>query len=369
MENRPRTPWEITGNREPFFKPLKGELQAEITVIGGGFTGVALAYHLKCLSPKMQVCLLEAERLGAGASGRTGGILMNGTASDEFPGTDEAVPSLTRTIREEKIECELRENGCHEMDRKGDGKWPFFEDYGRLRPVNTTAGGDFHPTKYLRHLSQRAAQRGVFFCEDSPVFELKTDGGLEVITAGGVVRADWVVATTNTRLLPLLGIAGELTPYQTYAIASEPVSRETLAEAGWGDERPFYTLSMPFLWGRTTEEGRILIGAGLSPIRKVKAEMLEHLEERFHNLHPAFERVKVEYRWWGEICIPHDWTPKILTSPLHDRILYLGGYAGHGCALSHLFAERVASYLAGNRGALELFRWARNGRQMLAKTA
>ncbi len=351
--------WDLEKTR---FNQFEGMAEAEVTIIGGGLTGLTLACHLKRYAPKKTILLLEADQIGSGASGRSGGILMDGTASDDYPGTDRAVDSLRELIEREAIDCELRTNGCFEMDRqpRWNGERPIFNDSGRLGPVQTVSGGDFHPQKFVTGLARRIADRGGSLFERSPVVAIDPGPVTQVLTPGGVVKTEWLISATNTDLWQQLKIENQFTPYSTYAIASEPLSRSCLAEIGWGEELPFYTLSLPFLWGRTTLEGRVVIGAGLSPIKKIKVEMLEELEERFHNLHPALQGVSIEYRWWGPIGIPHDWTPKILTSPLHPKILYIGGYAGHGCALSNLFAERTAAYLAGEEGALEIFSWAQS---------
>lgn len=360
MNTVSQTPWSLKETLS--FPPLSEEREVDLTIVGGGFTGLALAYHLNRLDPKMRVCLLEAEKMGSGASGRTGGILMNGTASDDFPGTEEAIEAFTKTCQIEQIECDLRMNGCYEMARDGSDKVkkPRWRDEGFLEPVNTVAGGDFHPQKYLNGLVRSVTKRGIPVYEKTPVVMIQREPYLKVITPLASIQTKWLLLATNTDLLSETGLKSEMTPYQTYAIGSEPLSREILHEIGWEEEKPFYTLSLPFLWGRTTVEGRIIVGSGLSSIRKIKAEMFETLTERFHNLHPALENVKIEYHWSGPICIPHDWTPKIRTAPGAPQILYLGGYAGHGNALSQLFAKKVAEWLTGDREALRKFSWAQN---------
>ncbi len=357
MELSPKTPWDLAPDGPA---PLTENREADTVVVGGGFTGLALAYHLKRLAPRREIVLIEADRIGAGASGRTGGVLMNGTSSDDYPGTDRAIAAISETIHREGISCELRLPGCLEMDRQGNSNGrPVWNDQGPLAPVGTVAGGDFHPTLFLQGLKSAARRWGVTIAEKSPVIDLSANGRIVLQTPTGRVVAGQAVFATNHQFLKPLQIRCGFTPYNTYAIATERLSPSLLAEIGWGRELPFYTLSLPFLWGRTTLGGRIIIGSGLSTFPKIKAEMLEQLEERFHSLHPALETVKVEYRWWGPISIPHDWTPKILTSPADPSILYLGGYAGHGCALSHLFAERTAAFLAGDATALKEFSWAR----------
>jgi glycine/D-amino acid oxidase-like deaminating enzyme len=163
-------------------------------------------------------------------------------------------------------------------------------------------------------------------------------------------------------------------PKLTFAIAIAPLSRKRIAEIGLASGCPFYTADLPYLWGRVMRNGGLIFGSGLVPgfgeslpgvtkhergrklwsgleeldLREGEPALrLTSLERRVRNLHPALATIRVTHRWCGPILITKGMLPVFRQHPKSARVILLGGYSGHGVALSVFLGERAARVLAG----------------------
>jgi glycine/D-amino acid oxidase-like deaminating enzyme len=360
------------GEKDPMRKDTReprrtdGNLEADLVVIGAGFTGLAVAYHAARLLPKWKTIVLEADRVGAGASGRTGGVVLSGTAAGILPGTEKAVESLKSIISQAGIQCHLRLPGCYNVARRLSRaivQSPIWNDSGRLCAVREEPGGDFDPSEYLSGLAHALEAKGVAIYEKSPVEAIVPGDPVKVISEPDTVLAGTVVLATNALSLGLMDQGRFLTAFNTFAIATEPVPRDRLGDGWWAKERAFYTLDLPYLWGRTTADGRIVIGSGIVAcddgwrVCPEGQRRCIELERRLRRLHPAFADLKASHGWWGPICFSSDSLPHIVSSPKAPNIYFVGGYCGHGAAVSALVAEVLVSHLAGNDAALKVMPW------------
>jgi glycine/D-amino acid oxidase-like deaminating enzyme len=118
---------------------------------------------------------------------------------------------------------------------------------------------------------------------------------------------------------------------------------------------PFYTLDRPYLWGRVTAAGRIVIGGGLTGYGAIESaradtadatQLFNNLERRIHGLHPVLRTVRITHRWIGPLCMTDDGKP-ILAAKHDGRVLIATGYRGHGVALSVRVGKLLAEVLAG----------------------
>ena len=152
----------------------------------------------------------------------------------------------------------------------------------------------------------------------------------------------------------------------TYALATAPLNDRTLTAIGLGSGMPFYTIDLPYLWGRLTADRRLIMGAGLIwgsadeletlDINEGESRaLLERLEARIRMLNPALEAVSVTHRWAGPIAIPDGQAPQIGRLAGASNIFVASGYAGHGVALSVTAGRLVARAII--EGA-SLPRWA-----------
>ncbi len=337
-------PWQIEAEIPE--RPLPAQVQA--CVVGGGFTGLSAALALARRG--IDVALLEARRIGAGASGRTGGIALEGTAAGPLEGVGDCLPSLARLVEEADLDCELRLDGCWELahqtlTQRSAARALWRDGEQDLSVVATVAGGMLDPGALLSGLARAAVRAGATIHERAGVREL-VPGSPSVVRIGDrVLRADHVVLALNAYTPGLLAAAHDVTPVLTLALATEPLDDATLAGIGLGERLPFYTQDLPYLWGRVLDDGRLMFGAGLAfdpagALGRIDvcsgeaAAALASLEARVRGLHPALANVDVTSRWGGPIAFRGSRTPLLGRHPEAPGLIVTGAYAGHGVALS-----------------------------------
>lgn len=335
--------------------------RSDIAIIGGGFTGLSAAYHLARRG--VSVTVFEAESFGAGASGRTGGLVLEGTAEGIRPGADDCVPSLERLVREKQIDCGLELPGCWEIAHGEGGSavaLPWRDDDRSMRVANTIAGGVVNPLALVHGLARIADAAGASLCEHARVIRL-TAAPLRLELDGATLEPKTVIVAANAwigALIPNLrvGIASCL----TFALATEALSDETRREIGLASGHPFFTIDLPYLWGRTLYDGGVLFGAGLvrgAPERLEQTDLndsevsaiLAIMERRVRGLHPALAHVQIAARWGGPIAITRDYLPLIGQLPEHPTIYVAGGYTGHGVALGVKAGSLIADAIVDGK--------------------
>ena len=341
-------------------RSLPDDWQVDVAVVGAGFTGLATAHYVLQCSPALRVAIFEAQHVGAGASGRTGGLVLEDTAVGPLPGLENCVATLHELVSTQQIACDLNVGGCWEIGRHGGRpcsplQW---DDHGTLQVVNVIPGGAFDPCKYLAGLAAVIEAAGGYIFEQAPVtaLDVAAGGRIRLVAGGKTVQAERVVFATNAFSLPLLGLENCAAGVHTIALATAPLSDAVLDEIGWGTRTPFYTLDLPYLWGRVTANGRAVIGAGLvghGNVENARVDSAEArhlfngLECRIHKLHPALHQVAITHRWMGPLCLTSDSKPLIATLDHDSRVLVATGYRGHGVALSARVGKLLAAVLAG----------------------
>jgi gamma-glutamylputrescine oxidase len=318
----------------------------DAAVIGGGFTGLSAAYHLARRG--VRVAVLEASEIGAGASGRTGGLALEGTAHGPRPGADDCLGGLARECAAAGIDCELELPGCrevaHDASPPGDGlRWRDGE--GWLHVARIVPGGTVHPGKLVAGLARAARAAGATIHPHTPARRLRPGASVGVEYAGGVVRAGHAIVALNGYMPELLPGAIPMRAPLTLALCTAPLSRAAVAALRLDDGLPFYTVDLPYLWGRRVDGNRWLIGAGLlfDADEKVRAVSIDggdgsaafaRLEVRLRGLHPSLADVAITHRWGGPIAFRAGGEPLLAALPDMPNVLVAGAYAGHGVALS-----------------------------------
>jgi glycine/D-amino acid oxidase-like deaminating enzyme len=361
------TPWTID------FEPEKAPLpvQVDIAVIGGGFSGLSAAANLKRLDPSKSVAVFEAESIGARSSGHTGGLALAETAAGDLPGLGDVLAGVSTILRDLDISCDLNLPGVHELDRtsKNPNSPIRWTDTGELRAGKEVPGGSLDPGKLVSGLARAAGGLGALIFEHSPVESLDFTTPLNLHISGRVVRADRVLFATNSESLELTQLASRAQPKLTMALATGPLSDKKLADLGLADGKACYTTDLPYLWGRLLRHNQIIFGSGLVDVsnwrelasinvRSGRAlELLDKLENRVRRLHPALLDVQITHRWGGPILITEDWRPVFELHPKSASAVVLGGYSGHGVALSVYLGSWAAEFLLGRRS---LPKWKQN---------
>ncbi len=352
-------PWQID------FKLAAHALPAEVdtAIIGGGFTGLAAVAWLRRLAPEKTAVVLEASHFGSGASGRTGGIALGETAAGDLPGLGDVLKGFSAILQELKVDCRLSLSGVWEVARsKGRSDSPIiWQDSGTLRVVDEVPGGTVDAGRLLGGLARAAQRLGAVLCENAPVRGVRFEEPLKLVLPQGELRARNVLFATNAHSLELSGLASRAQAKFTLAVATEPLTAGELEAIGLGQPKAFYTLDLPYLWGRVLANNGIVFGSGLVDIKDGSelassdigsgrsAELLQSLERRVHGLHPALRSVKFTHRWGGPILFGNAWRPFFDRHPRTPNALVLGGYSGQGVTLSVYLGCWAAEVLLGKK--------------------
>jgi glycine/D-amino acid oxidase-like deaminating enzyme len=352
-------PWSINFHSEQ--EALPEEL--DFAVVGGGFTGLAAAAWLRHSEPGKRVALFERGRIGAGSSGRTGGMALSETAAGSLPGLGDVLAGYSNILHDMQVHCDLTLPGAWEIGRQGalPDSPIAWNDSGTLGVTREVPGGTIDPGKMLSGLARAASKRGALIFENAPVENMRLDEIPILTIRGKSVRARSVLLATNAESLELSGLAGRAQPKLTMAVATEPLSFEQLALLGLAQRKPFYTVDLPYLWGRVFHESRVIFGCGLVHVEDWRellavnvaeghaAELLADLERRVHHLHPALHDVQFSHRWGGPILIGENWEPVFRRHADHRNVIVLGAYSGHGVALSVYLGAWAAEAMLGKR--------------------
>ncbi|MGH9758768.1 MAG: NAD(P)/FAD-dependent oxidoreductase, partial [Candidatus Acidiferrales bacterium] len=266
-----RTPWQID------FSPRAAEIPgtADIAVIGGGFTGLAAAAWLRRIAPEKSVVLLEAGRIGAGASGRTGGMALAETAAGDQPGLGDVLAGFTSILQCLGVDCDFSLPGAWEIAREipmeaASVDSPIaWNDSGTLRVVREIPGGTLDPGKLVSGLGRAAQTLGAAIFENHAVDRVEWNETPALVLREGSsqrerkIKAGKILFANNALSLALSEFAAGMHPRLTLAIATAPLVAEQIASIGLAAGKPFYTVDFPYLWGRVRADNSVIWGAGL----------------------------------------------------------------------------------------------------------
>lgn len=384
---------------------LSGDIDVDVAIVGGGYTGLWTAYYLLRRRPDLRVAVLERFVVGFGASGRNGGW-----ASAIFPtslrrmardSSREAARSMqiemNATVREladvvahEGIDCDLAYNGYVSMARneaqihhgKSDIKdwrdWNFGDDHIRWmeadeirEKVNATnvLGGTFtphcavvHPAKLVTGLARVVRARGASIYEDTTVTDIAPG---RVTTNRGVVRAKHIVRALEGYTATLPGARRDLVPMYSLMLATEPLSDAQLSAIGMKERLSFTDKRHLRIYGQLTADNRIAFGGRGAPYHfgsDIKPEF-DHdprvhrmLQDILEDLFPALGGIRYTHFWGGALGIPRDWYPSLN----YDRTTGIGtagGYVGDGVATSNLAGRTMADQILGEQTSRTALPW------------
>jgi gamma-glutamylputrescine oxidase len=332
----------------------------EVVIIGAGLTGISTAYHLAKLDVRSVV--LEAGLVADGASGRTGGLVLEGTAAGILPQVDSCVAGLRKLVEVEQIDCGLHLPGCWEIEHRRDDSGsmlPWSDAGARVAIAKLLSGGTVEPARLTIGLAHAAAAAGAVICEHARVTKVIATRDPAVEIDQDRLHPRWVVVACNAWIDSLVDDAPPLTSSLTFACATEPLSEPALREVGLAERIPFYTRDRPYLWGRVTDDRRIIFGTGIvfaapNVLEKIGTQSrdfklaIDRLQMRVRNLHPALAKIGFSNSWAGPIAFTEDAVPLLGAAPGCERILVAGAYAGHGVALSVRAGELLANAIVRN---------------------
>ena len=364
--------------------PLPGDREADVAVVGGGFTGLWTAYYLARADPGLRIVVLEAETVGFGASGRNGGW-----CSALFPvgrhrlariaGTDAAramYRELERTVDEvgrvaaaEGIDAQFTKGGTLTLatrpehvaalramvddERAGgaspeDVRWLDADEAAERVRSSPCLGGAFtphcarlHPARLVQGLADAAERAGVAVHERTRVQRIEPQG---VLTERGRVRADVVVRATEGYTARLPGQRRALAPVYSLMIATEPLPKAFWDEVGWAGRETLTDGRNLIIYAQRTADDRIALGGRGAPYHYGSvvsdghdrdAGVFRALHRTLVDLFPAATGARITHHWGGPLGVPRDW----FSSVGLDRstgLAWAGGYVGDGVAASNL---------------------------------
>jgi glycine/D-amino acid oxidase-like deaminating enzyme len=372
---------------------LARDLDVDIAIIGGGFTGVSAAYHLSRRFPERGLALLEAKRLGNGATGRNGGLILNGiTVKDVDPDlaarehaiTCRAIDDLEQLIAEHALPVRFRRTGCLHVSTTAASAehahaWAeqlaarglplrFLppDELAKTLRVGAAHGAVLDPTEgmiagidLVRAMRPLLVKQGVAIYEATAVETIREGRPIELVTAAGhTVRAGALVLATSG-YTPRLGyFRSGLLPVISHVIATDPLSPELLREIGLDTVAGFFDDLPRLAYCSVDPERRVVFGGGSTAAyayrfgnattydARLDDPATRALTATLHRYLPQLAAVPIRHRWSG---------PLDLTLPRHcaigmlgDNVFYGVGYSGHGITLANLAGRVIADLYAGD---------------------
>jgi glycine/D-amino acid oxidase-like deaminating enzyme len=397
--------WRSLGGVPPVRPPLPGPTEADVVIVGAGYTGLWTAYYLKLADPTLRIVMLEAEVSGFGASGRNGGWVtgfFSGPRRAYRPRVGgesylalqramfETVDEVGRVLEQRAIDADFvkgghlavalndaqltrlrelvreeRELGLAESDLQALER----EQLERHVRIGGACGATFsphaarvHPAKLLVGLAAAVESLGVVIHERTSVSEIRPG---EALTPAGAVRARWVVRATEGYTASLSSLKRALVPMNSSMIITEPLPGGVWEEIGWGGREVLGDGAHVFVYLQRTEDGRIAIGGRGVPYRfgsrtdgtgDTARATIETLRSKLVQMFPAAAGVAIDHAWSGVLGVSRDWSISVDADPA-SGLAWAGGYVGEGVATANLAGRTLRDLLLGERSELTKLPW------------
>ncbi len=397
QELNARSYYVATAHPAPTHAPLRGDIRADVCIVGGGLAGLSAALDLRARG--MDVVLLEAMHVGWGASGRNGGQALVGYSSELEPferqlGRDaahtawdvslQAIDLMKERIAAHDIACDWMPGAMTVAvtPRKRDGLKHWVEhmqrEYGytHMRWMDKDAlerevqsrryvgglldeySGHVHPLNYTLGLARAAAAAGVRLHEGSEVRQVlpaaQAGGGRALVrTNAGTVRATHVLLAGNMHLGPVEPrLAQRIMPVGTYIIATEPLGRER-ANALIPSRACISDNQFVLDYYRLSADDRMLFGGRVSYSTLSPRDLAASMRRDMLRVFPQLGDVQVTHAWGGFVDITMNRAPDF--GRIAPDVLYLQGFSGHGLALTGMAGRLAAEAIAGQAERFDLF--------------
>ncbi|MBL0371233.1 FAD-dependent oxidoreductase [Rhizobium sp. KVB221] len=392
------------GGTPGYRPPLPGDRDADVCIVGAGYTGLWTAYYLKKADPSIRIAMVEKEFAGFGASGRNGGWLSGGFSwsrekylksssrgaviamEKAMAGTVDEVIAVTEA---EGIDADIVRAGNlqvatnkPQLDRlreyyKEFSAWDnsdrvdflSAEEARQRIAIHNVQGGvvkhgaaRVQPAKLVRGLAATVERLGV------PIYEQTTVLGIEkgrVTTNRGVIRAPIIIRATEGFTAGIPGHKRLWLPLNSALIVTEPLSDALWKDIGWQGRELLGDMAHAYCYAQRTREGRIAMGGRGVPYRfgsqtdvrgQTQAATIAQLQAILTRLLPQTKGVRIDHAWCGVLGVPRDWC----TTAGLDRqtgIGWAGGYVGLGVSSSNLSGRTLRDLVLGNETELTRLPW------------
>jgi len=393
MSKIPHAPsyYAASANPSPARPALKGSVDADICIIGAGYTGISAGLHLAEAGYK--VVVLEQAKVGWGASGRNGGQIVHSYSRDidviEASYGKEVAEPLGRMMHEGaeiirqrvakyNIACDLKNGGVYAAlskkkvhglveqkqlwEKWGNQHLTLIEDRAEMKKIVNTdryhallvdqSGGHFHPLNLTLGEAAAVEQNGGTIYEDSPVKKIVRGPRPVVKTAEGEVRAKFVIVACNAYIDELEPeLAGMSMPCGTQVIATEPLGAlaKELLPSDYCVEDTNFLLD----YFRLSGDGRMIYGGGVIYGARDPAHVESIVRPKMVKTFPQLAKVKIDYGWTGNFLLTMSRLPEV--GKLTDNIYYSQGCSGHGVTFTHLIGRLISEAIRGQAERFSAF--------------
>lgn len=386
--------WQETANARPVFDRVSGTCQFDVAIVGGGYTGLSTARYLA--RKGLSSIVLEANRIGWGASGRNGGVVAGKfrlsfadmahrfgieVARRMHQLGDEAADHIGELVDDYSISCDYRSNGAMRCahntlaldNLKRDVQWlkdalgdtscaivgpeRVFEETGSrgfAGGMLNQHGGTIHPLNFVLGFAQGLKQEGITIAEGEPVLRWRRNGKLVVVeTPKAEITVSTVVIATNAYsdlTGATAGVRKSVIPFRSAMIATKPLTG-TPAATLLATDRSYSETRRMMRWFR--KSGNRLIYGGRGAFGKTDSKSaFEALRTAMIKQFPELDGVDITHRWSGLVAMTLDSIPHV--GRLDERTVYAMGYNGSGVATASLMGKYVAELVVGGRPDLGL---------------
>lgn len=379
-----------TANDVTDFAPLAGTVSADVCVIGAGFTGISTALHLA--ERGYNVHVVEANKVGWGASGRNGGQMIGGIAGEQamlkhhgsgiakllwemrWAGHD----IIRQRVEQYGIDCDLKSGyldvaikerhvrELHEVYEKLE-QYNFPHKYQMLSMQETRdligteaylgalknmGNGHLHPLNLCIGEARAAVSQGATIYERSEVVRLEQGDKTTVVTGNGSIYADFVVLAGNAYQFLDRNLRSKLFPVNSFIIATEPLSPDQVAEVNPEDLAicdPNFVLE----YFRLSADKRLLFGGRWNYFGSDPEVIKNQMKPRMCKIYPQLADARIDYAWTGSIGVTLNRVPQM--GKISPNVFYSQGYSGHGVNVTHLAGQIIADAIAGTLERFDVF--------------
>lgn len=389
----------LPGYREP----LPGDRDADVCIVGAGYTGLWTAYYLKRADPSLRIVVLESRFAGFGASGRNGGWLSGLVPGDRHRMAarygrgrvlawqrelNRAVDEVIDVAAAEGIDAGIVKGGTVEVARNPaqasrlsarledersweiDGIAPLTKAQaaerirlsGVVSAYHTPHCARIQPARLARGLADAVERLGVEIFEQTPVTSIEPG---RATTDRGTVRSGYVLRATEGFTPALPGLRRSWLPMNSSMIATEPIPDRLWESIGWRGCETLGDTAHGFFYAQRTADDRIAIGGRSVPYRygsrtdvdgRVPARTVRLLSDVLHSILPQVRDVPIAHAWCGVLAVPRDWESTV-TLDRASGLGWAGGYVGHGVTATNLAGRTLADLVLDRQSALLDLPW------------
>ncbi len=378
---------------------LQGDRDADVAIVGGGYTGLWAAYYLKALQPDLRVVVLEQRFAGFGASGRNGGWLTNSVTGGRTRYGAQGGAAMQRALNEtvdeviavaarEGIDADIVKGGELGVARsapqlarlrafaEGEAQWPHTDvevldaaaTAERIRIAGAVGGlwhphcARIHPAKLVRGLAETVERLGVTIHEGTRVREIVPG---RAITARGTVRAPHILRATEGFTADLKGEHRTWLPMNSSMIATAPLPAEVWAQIGWEGRETLGDFAHVYMYAQRTADDRIAFGGRGVPYRHgsrvdtdgaTQERTIATLTALLRRFFPAAADAPIDHAWAGVLGVPRDWAATVGLDA-RTGIGWAGGYVGTGVTATNLAGRTLADLVLGRDTELVRLPW------------